>query len=215
MMQPVFAAMALLDPLLPDSDLPLQTNTTCGTVSAPLKMRRICATFRGCDEILLLRGFFNTIYRILGEIHIRILARQLGRHLRLDDATGVCSYGVVRSPFTVLSWQKVISVILILHIVLDYTGLQLTFGFDLGCPILLGDDMFSLLRIPLYVVGLILLFSDRLQQVKGFANFFGKDALLIWVLHFIALISLTVGNWREYRNKNILGSHTKRTRQRT
>ena len=38
MMQPVFSAMALLDPLLPDSDLPLQTNATSGTVSMPLKM---------------------------------------------------------------------------------------------------------------------------------------------------------------------------------
>ncbi|KAL4571046.1 hypothetical protein LXL04_017796 [Taraxacum kok-saghyz] len=124
MMQPGFASMALLDPLLPDSDIPLQTNTTCGTVSAPLKMRRICATFRGCDEILLLRGVFNMIYRILGEIHIRILAGQLGRHLRLDDATGVCSYGVVRSPFTVLSWQKVVSISMISTLQHDFYCVQ-------------------------------------------------------------------------------------------
>ncbi|KAL4562005.1 hypothetical protein LXL04_034193 [Taraxacum kok-saghyz] len=43
------------------------------------------------------------ICRILGEIHVRILAGQLGRHLRLDDATDVCSHAVLRSPFTVLS----------------------------------------------------------------------------------------------------------------
>ncbi|KAL4567702.1 hypothetical protein LXL04_023294 [Taraxacum kok-saghyz] len=35
--------------------------------------------------------------RILGEIHVRIFVGQLGRHLRLDDATDVCSYGVLRS----------------------------------------------------------------------------------------------------------------------
>ncbi|KAL4577779.1 hypothetical protein LXL04_013892 [Taraxacum kok-saghyz] len=38
------------------------------------------------------------ICRILGEIHVRILAGQLGSHLRLDDATDVCSHAVLRSP---------------------------------------------------------------------------------------------------------------------
>ncbi|KAL4565633.1 hypothetical protein LXL04_029736 [Taraxacum kok-saghyz] len=57
MMQPVFAAMLFLHPVLSDSDLPSQTR----------------------------------------------LEGQLGRHLRLDDATDVCSHAVLRSPFTVLS----------------------------------------------------------------------------------------------------------------
>ncbi|KAL4587298.1 hypothetical protein LXL04_000166 [Taraxacum kok-saghyz] len=56
MMQPMFAAMAFLHPVLSDSDLPSQT------------------------------------------IHVRILAGQLRRHLRLDDATDVCSHAVLRSP---------------------------------------------------------------------------------------------------------------------
>lgn len=55
--------------------------------------------FWGDDVFDVRKKFSEHRLSSMGEIQIRILAGQDGRHLRSEDATGVCSHGGVWSPF--------------------------------------------------------------------------------------------------------------------